>query len=57
MLIKQDQCVVLYFILKKFGITSSNLGYFVLDDASNNDTIFQELGRLQTNGIRPKKND
>jgi hypothetical protein len=32
-------------MLRKFGITSKNLGYFVLDNASNNDTTLVELSK------------
>jgi hypothetical protein len=30
--------------LRKFGITASKLGYFVLDNAYNNDTAIKTLG-------------
>ena len=39
-------------LLTRFGITSSNLGYFVLDNASNNDTTLTELAK--TLGFDPK---
>ena len=39
-------------LLTRFGITSSNLGYFVLDNASNNDTTLTEL--VKTLGFDPK---
>jgi hypothetical protein len=32
-------------LLARFGITTANLGYFVLDNASNNDTTLVELGK------------
>jgi hypothetical protein len=33
------------FLLKKFCIISSNLGYFVLDNTFNNNITLQELGK------------
>jgi hypothetical protein len=39
-------------LLTRFGITSSNLGYFVLDNASNNDTTLTKLAK--TLGFDPK---
>src|ERR1700733_8243300 len=39
------QAVVIFPLLTRFGITLANLGYFVLDNALNNDTTLQELGR------------
>ena len=39
-------------LLIRFGITSSNLGYFVLDNALNNDTTLVEL--VKTLGFDPK---
>ena len=39
-------------LLTRFGITSSNLGYFVLDNAPNNDTTLVELAK--TLGFDPK---
>jgi hypothetical protein len=41
-----DQCTVLYPLLQRFGITSDKLGYFVLDNASNNNTTLEELGKI-----------
>lgn len=32
-------------LLQRFGINKDNLGYFVLDNAPNNDTTLQELGK------------
>jgi hypothetical protein len=40
-----DQAVVILPLLTRFGITSLNLGYFVLDNALNNDTILIELAK------------
>jgi len=40
-----DQAAVLYPLLTRFGITQENLGYFVLDNASNNDTTLAELAK------------
>lgn len=40
-----DQALIIYPLLKSFGITSKNLGHFVLDNAKNNDTTLEELGR------------
>ncbi len=39
-------------LLTRFSITTSNLGYFVLDNASNNDTTLVELSK--TMGFDPK---
>lgn len=33
-------------LLQRFGINNNNLGYFVLDNATNNDTTLRELGRI-----------
>jgi hypothetical protein len=33
-------------LLTRFGITSDNLGYFVLDNAPNNDTTLVELAKI-----------
>lgn len=35
----------MYPLLQRFGITADNLGYFVLDNASNNDTTLTELSK------------
>ncbi len=40
-----DQAVVILPLLKHFGIDTDNLGYFVLDNALNNDTTLIELGK------------
>ena len=32
-------------MFKKFNITSNNLGFFVLDNATNNDTTLVELSK------------
>jgi len=40
-----NQASVLLPLLTRFGITSENLGYFVLDNALNNDTTLAELGK------------
>ena len=47
-----DQAAVILLLLTRFGITSSNLGYFVLDNAPNNDTTLIEL--VKTLGFDPK---
>jgi hypothetical protein len=39
-------------LLTRFGITSLNLGYFVLNNALNNNTTFVEL--VKTLGFDPK---
>jgi hypothetical protein len=52
LIILLDQCAVILPLLTRFGITLSNLGYFVLDNASNNDTTLQELGKKI--GFNPK---
>ena len=31
--------------MTRFGITAKNLGYFVLDNATNNDTTLVQLGK------------
>ena len=40
-----EQFVVLFLLLIQFGIILSNLGYFVLDNAPNNDTTLIELAK------------
>jgi hypothetical protein len=40
-----DQAVVIRPLLQYFGITNENLGYFVLNNALNNDTTLAELGK------------
>jgi hypothetical protein len=47
-----DQAAVILPLLTRFDITSSNLDYFVFDNASNNDTTFTELAK--TLGFDPK---
>ncbi len=39
-----DQVAVLRPLLQRFGINNDNLGYFVLDNALNNDTTLKQLG-------------
>jgi hypothetical protein len=51
-LIFTDQAAVILPLLTRFGITSSNLGYFVLNNALNNDTTLTELAK--TLGFDPK---
>jgi len=51
-LIFTDQAAVILPLLTRFGITSSNLGYFVFDNAPNNDTTLIEL--VKTLGFDPK---
>jgi hypothetical protein len=41
-----EQCAVLLPLLQRFGITTENLGYFVLDNALNNDTTLVELAKV-----------
>jgi hypothetical protein len=40
-----EQAVVILPLLTRFGITSENLGYFVLDNALNNNTTLFELAK------------
>jgi hypothetical protein len=40
-----DQASVLFPLLTRFGITSTNLGYFVLDNILNNNTTLVELSK------------
>jgi hypothetical protein len=40
-----DQASVLLPFLTRFGITSANLGYFVLNNTSNNNTTLVELSK------------
>jgi hypothetical protein len=47
-----DQAAVILPLLTRFGIISLNLGYFVLDNALNNDTTLVEL--TKTLGFDPK---
>jgi hypothetical protein len=46
-----DQSAVIYPLLKRFGITEANLGFFVLDNAINNDTTLAAL--LERIGFDP----
>lgn len=46
-----DQARVLLPLLEHFSITNDNLGYFVLDNATNNDTTLVELAK--TMGFDP----
>jgi hypothetical protein len=36
---------VLLPLLQRFGINNENLGYFVLDNTTNNDTTLRELAK------------
>jgi len=47
-----DQAAVILPLLTRFGITSSNLDYFVFNNAPNNDTTLVEL--IKTLGFDPK---
>jgi hypothetical protein len=47
-----DQVAVILPLLTRFGITSLNLGYFVLNNALNNDTTLTEPAK--TLGFDPK---
>jgi hypothetical protein len=38
-------------LIQRFGINNDNLGYFVLDNATNNDTTLKELAK--TMGFDP----
>ena len=40
------QASVILPLLTRFGITQDNLGYFVLDNATNNDTTLDELAKV-----------
>jgi hypothetical protein len=40
-----DQYAIIVPVLRKFGITSKNLGYFVLDNTSNNNITLVELSK------------
>jgi hypothetical protein len=46
-----DQAAVILPLLQRFGITNDKLGYFVLDNATNNDTTLAELAK--TMGFDP----
>ena len=48
-----DQASVILPLLTRFGITGANLGYFVLDNASNNDTTLEQLAL--TMGFIPRE--
>ena len=48
-----DQAQVILPLFKRFNITSDNLGFFVLDNAPNNDTTLVELSK--TLGFEPKE--
>jgi hypothetical protein len=51
--ISTDQAEVILPLLTYFGITLANLGYFVLDNALNNNTTLKELAK--TIGFDPKQ--
>ncbi len=42
-------------LLKRFGITSTNLGYFVLNNALNNDTTLVELTKTIKFDVKEKR--
>ena len=42
-------------LLTRFGITSSNLGYFVFDNALNNDTTLVELAKTLGFDLKVKR--
>ena len=44
-LIYPDQCEAILPVLQRFGIGTHNLGFFVLDNATNNDTTLLELSK------------
>ncbi|KAG4427808.1 hypothetical protein IFR05_016709 [Cadophora sp. M221] len=48
-----EQCAVLLPLLTRFGINESNLGWFVLDNAPNNDTTLVELLICDAPGSTP----
>ena len=48
-----DQVAVILPLLQHFGITNDNLGYFVLDNALNNDTTLVALA--ESMGFDPKQ--
>jgi len=48
-----DQAQVILPLFNRFNITSDNLGFFVLDNARNNDTTLVELSK--TLGFEPKE--
>lgn len=41
-----DQAKVIFPLLERFGINTINLGYFVLNNAPNNDTTLDELVKV-----------
>jgi hypothetical protein len=42
-------------LLTRFGITSNNLGYFVLNNAPNNNTILIELAKTLKFDLKHKR--
>jgi len=44
-LIYLDQALVILPLLRTFSINESNIGFFVLDNATNNDTTLVELAK------------
>lgn len=50
-----EQARVLPMVLKDYGIDQDNLGWFVLDNATNNDTVFEELSKSIPFDPRKKK--
>jgi hypothetical protein len=47
------QAATLLPVLRRFGITDEKLGYFILDNATNNDTTLAELARSMN--FQPKE--
>ena len=48
-----DQASVILPVFERFSINKSNIGFFVLDNATNNDTILVELRKAI--GFEPKE--
>jgi hypothetical protein len=50
-----EQANVIFPLFTRFGITQNNLGYFVLDNATNNDTTLDELAKVLDFKVKEKK--
>jgi len=55
LLIFINQIIVILLLLTQFGITSSNLSYFVFNNALNNNIIFVELIKTLRFNLKVKR--
>ena len=55
LLIFINQIIVILLLLTQFGITSSNLSYFVFNNSLNNNIIFVELIKTLRFNLKVKR--